>query len=240
MKTTIVALCLALACASVAQAGRLERQLLQFSPGANSASVEGVALCSVLNGKCGAGAYVTTQAINDAADSLAIALSAAIAQAKGDADAAAYSFAEAIARAYAKIISSYELYAYVIGEGKACAYTDSKGESYATAISTAIAAAFAESINDSAVAVGKCFAKAVVYAFIQIYQEADIDLCVGSYDYEYYYIKLETVGYVETVAAAFGIVLTAIKDNNAEVTAICAALGIADADVTTTAYNYDK
>lgn len=64
MKTiSAVVLCLALSCASVAQAGRLERHLLQSpSPaGDNNAYVSGSAYCEVHNGDCNAYASVTNQ-----------------------------------------------------------------------------------------------------------------------------------------------------------------------------------
>lgn len=228
MKTiSAVVLCLALSCASVAQAGRLERHLLQSpSPaGVNRAYASGSAYCRVHNGACSARASVSSQAINDAATSIASAYATAIAQAQRgeDVQASAFAFAQAIGRAYATIISRHVLSVYVRGDGRACAYTYSNAAAYATALSSAVSSAFARADNEVARAAASCFSRAVVSASVQAVQRANYSTCVSDYGYDYIYRTVITTGYVQTIATAFSSVYVAIRDNNASAAATCGA-----------------
>eukprot|EP00210_Caulerpa_lentillifera_P008065 g7701.t1 len=244
MKTTsVVALCLAFACVSVVQGGRLERHLLQSpSPGINNAFVNGSVFCQVHNGACSARASVTSQAINDAVTSISDALATAIARAGNgsDVDASVFAFAQAIAQAYARIITSHVLSVYVDGEGQACAYTYSNAASFATAMSTAVVSAFAGAENFVAQAAGSCMARTVVSASVQAVQEANYDTCADDYEYNYIYRRLETEGYVQTIATAFSTVFVAIRDNNAQAAATCAAVGTSSTTTTTTVTSSGK
>jgi len=232
MKTTwsIVAFCLVL-CVATSHGARLERSLKQ-----SEVSVSGSASCTVVNGRCQSTARVSTESINDAARSIASALSTAIAQAEdgADVDASAFSFSQAIARAYARVISSHVLSVYVNGEsGIACAYTRSQGSAFASTIAQATSSAFAASSNEYARAAANCFSSAVSSASVTAVQDARYGTCTN-YGYQFIYRRLETVGYVESIATAFSSVYTAIRDNNAEAAASCGASGISNTRVTTT------
>lgn len=232
MKTTwsIVALCLVLSVA-ISHGARLERSLKQ-----SDVSVSGSAGCIVVNGRCQATASVSTASINDAARSIASALSTAIGQAEdgADVDASSFSFAQAIARAYARVISSHVLSVYVNGDsGVACAFTRSQGSAFAETLARATTNAFAESSNEYARAAADCFSSAVSSASVRAVQTARYGTCTN-YGYDFIYRRLETVGYVESIATAFSSVYTAIRDNNAEAAASCGASGTSNTRVTTT------
>lgn len=150
-----------------------------------------------------------------------------------DVKATAFGFAEAVAKAYATIISSHTLYVYNSGSGSSCAYTKSTGEASASAISKAVSSAFAKVSNKYANAAADCFAKAVSAASITAFQKAKFGTCV-SYGYDYIYFKVVTIGYVQTIATASSKVLAAIKDNDADAAAKCESSGTSKKIVTTT------
>eukprot|EP00210_Caulerpa_lentillifera_P005447 g5209.t1 len=225
---SVAALCLVLACASLAQGTRLERSLKQ----GNSANAN--AYCVAVNGVCRAEARVTLQTINDAVDSIGTALSTAIANAEGgaDVDASSFAFAQAIARAYARIISSHHGRVYTTAGGTACAFTRATGEATASAFSRAITQAFAQSRNQYASAAAGCFANAVSSASYTATQNAFTGVCTN-YGYDFIYRRFVTTGYVQTIATAFSSVFTAIRDNNAQAAASCGASGTSQSGQTT-------
>lgn len=149
-----------------------------------------------------------------------------------DVEATAFGFAEAIAEAFATIISSHTLYVYNSGSGSSCAYTESIGVASASAISKAVSAAFAKSSNGYANAAADCFSKAVSSASLTAFQKAKFGTCV-SHGYDYVYFKVVTIGYVQTIATASSKVLAAIKDYDAEAAEKCVSSGTSKRYVST-------
>jgi len=236
MKTSlsVLAVCLALLATS-GHAARIQRSLTQSPATVTEAVAIGGASCVAVNGVCSAEAQVSSQAINDAAASIASALAIAVAEADGDGDAtaAATSFAQAIARAYAIVVSRHTIRVNVDAEeGSACAFTKSSGTASATAFARAVTSAFAQSSNEYARAAAACFSQAVATATVTAMQNAEFGACTN-YGEELVYTTLTTVGYVEAIATAFSAVFTAIRNNDAIAAAACGAFGQTTTGTTT-------
>lgn len=181
-----------------------------------------------------------SQATNDAAASIATSLASAVAAAEGngDVEASANAFAVAIAQAFARIISSHYGFVSVSGQaGNACAFTLATGQATATAISTAVSSAFATSSNDFANAAANCFSSAVSQAAVTATQDVSFLSCAtvnnGVPDADFFYQKVITTGFVQTVATAFSNVFTAIRNNDPVAAASCSAVGSSNTAVVT-------
>jgi len=137
-------------------------------------------------------------------------------------DASADAFAQAVARAYAIIVSNFVLSVQASGNSVACASGNSFGSATASAIAQATASAFASSSNRHARAAADCFANAVSTAAIRVTQRRSIRICVRD-SRATIYRRFVTIGFAEAVATAFADVFTAIRDNDAQAAANCVA-----------------
>eukprot|EP00210_Caulerpa_lentillifera_P008078 g7713.t1 len=219
--TTLAALCIVLCYALLTNGARLDRTLKQ-----NRVSVTASSSCTARNGRCDSTASVTSQAIDDAARSIATALSKAVAQAEGEdnVNSSAFAFAQAIAQAYARIITSYVLVVNVTPGSFGCARGSAYGRATADSIAQATSRAFSESTNDVASAAANCFSEAVSSAVITVTQNTRRRLCVTN-GHAAVVEELQTIGFVQAVATAFSSVFTNIRDGNASADAVCVSSG---------------
>eukprot|EP00210_Caulerpa_lentillifera_P005537 g5296.t1 len=226
----VAVLGLVLTCAMLSKGARVDRSLKQ-----SSVSASATAISSCTNSNCGARASNTITAADDVGRSIASALSTAVAEVEGggDVDAAAEAFAVAIGEAFATIISQTTLSTFVSGTGFACAETNSRGRADARALARAVSSAFASSSNGAVNAAAKCYSEAVSSASVTAYQNARFSTC-STFGYNEVRLRVVTVGYVRVIATAFSYVLTSIKNNTPEATAICSAIGTSDTGVITT------
>jgi len=132
-------------------------------------------------------------------------------------------FAQTVATAFARIISSHVLTVYVNGDGQACSFTKTHGQSYANSISTAVSRAFAAAQNDLVKIAAGCYSRAVSAAAVTAIQNVDFSVCTN-YGYDYLFARIQTTAFVRTVATSFGHVLAAVKNNDAVAAEYCVTM----------------
>lgn len=127
-----------------------------------------------------------------------------------------------MAFAYAELISSYTIKLEAEYGSKACAYAKSGGEATATAIAEVVLAAFSKAENKYAKAAAGCMSETVSVATATIVQKIDKKACVkNGFAYLSEYAKMDV--FVGAVAKAFGIVIAAVKDDDAFAASLCVA-----------------
>lgn len=105
---------------------------------------------------------------------------------------------------------------------KACAYAESGGKATATAIVEAFGAAFAAAENEYANAAAVCIARTVSVATATIVQEISKSTCI-THGHVYINEHKKKAVFVNAVAKSFGIVLAAVRRDDAKAASLCFA-----------------